>query len=245
MIKAVIFDLDGTLVQTEILKAQSYARAFWQLSDGRIGESEVIEAFASVVGRSRQEVAVFLLEQFSLEEEAGKLMPDFGVATPWQALIQIRLQVYQQMLETPDILLKHRCPYNMALLRKVRKERYSTGLATMSHCAQARQVLGVLEIKDLFDFIATRDDVETGKPDPEIYLLVASQLNVEPNACLVIEDSLSGIQAGLSAGMKCIAVTNKFSTKTVYESKILDKRWIVDDPRNLLKVAEQRIAEMK
>ena len=61
----------------------------------------------------------------------------------------------------------------------------------MSNCREADHVLAILEIKEMFDFIATRDDVDNGKPSPEIYLLVASQIDAKPDECLVIEDTPS------------------------------------------------------
>ncbi len=79
MVKAMIFDLDGTLVQTEKLKALSYARAAVELCPHEIEQSEVIEAFKDVVGLSRREVATALVERFDLSETAAKLMNDFGV----------------------------------------------------------------------------------------------------------------------------------------------------------------------
>jgi beta-phosphoglucomutase len=132
----------------------------------------------------------------------------------------------------------------MALLRKVRKEGYGTGLATMSHCEQASRVLDILGLKQYFDFVATRDDVENGKPDPEFYRLVASQLNVDPKNCLVIEDSATGVIAAVAAKMHCIAVTTRFTRKHVYDVQLIDNKWIVNDPKNLLTVAEQRIDEI-
>jgi beta-phosphoglucomutase len=244
VIKAVIFDLDGTLVQTEILKAKSYAKAVVQLSEDQLTEQEIIDEFKNVVGLSRKEVAVHLMNKFKLEYAAKKRMTDFSVTTPWQAFVQVRLNVYQTYLNEPAVLKSYRCPYNLNLLKTVRKKGLKTGLATMSHCEQTGKVLRILEIMDLFDFIATRDDVETGKPDPEIYLLVASQLMVDPGNCLVIEDSVVGIKAALAAGMHCIAVTNEFTLKPVTESNILDKRWILNDPRNLVKTASERMEEL-
>lgn len=67
---------------------------------------------------------------------------------------------------------------------------------------------------------------------------------VDPGNCLVIEDSVVGIKAALAAGMHCIAVTNEFTLKPVTESNILDKRWIVNDPRNLVKTASERMEEL-
>lgn len=242
--RAVIFDLDGTLVQTEILKAYSYAQAVLELSseDYTYTEQEVIEAFKEVVGRSRQEVAQMLMDRFHLEEASKKLLPNFHLERPWQAFVQVRLRIYESMLQDPETLLRYRCPYNMALLRRSRKNGYRTGLATMSHCPQATKVLQILDIEKQFDFVASRDDVENPKPDPEIYLLVARQLGIPPAECLVIEDSLSGVKAALAADMFCIAVTTDFTHKAVQESGILEDRWIVPEPRQLLGIAENVIS---
>lgn len=243
MIRAIIFDLDGTLAKTENLKALSYARAAVELSPKPLTEAEVIEAFKEVVGLSRQEVAEKLIALFDLAENAQKRMAKFDVKMPWQAFVQIRLQTYNAMLADPLILLRHRCPYNIALLRWARRNDYRTGLATMSYCAQARRVLEILEIHDKFDFIATRDDVEHGKPDPEIYYLVAKQLDIPPPQCLVIEDSASGVKAALAAGMACIAVTTEFTREAVYAEKLLEPRWIVDDPARLVDITKLLVFE--
>ena len=87
MINTVIFDLDGTLVQTEILKADSYARAVVELSSDAIAEKDVVKVFKEVVGRSRREVAQTILDRFHLEEASRKHIPDFQVDKPWQALV--------------------------------------------------------------------------------------------------------------------------------------------------------------
>ena len=102
MIRAMIFDLDGTLVQTERLKAISYARAALELCPRDLTETEVIEGFKEVVGLSRREVALGLVEQFGLEDAARARMAEFGVDTPWQAFVQVRLSIYEQMLADPE-----------------------------------------------------------------------------------------------------------------------------------------------
>ncbi len=206
MIKAMIFDLDGTLVQTEKLKALSYARAAVELRPFEIKESEVLEAFKEVVGLSRQQVASSLVERFGLEETAQKRMDEFGVSTPWQAFVQVRLAIYQQMLADPQVIRDNQWPHNLALLAQARRENCKVGLATMSYCSQVKRVLEILELNDVFDFVASRDDVKHGKPDPEIYLLAARELGVNPRESLVIEDSPSGVQAALKAGMNVVAV---------------------------------------
>ena len=241
MIQAVIFDLDGTLVQTERLKAISYARAAIELRPGEISESQVIEAFKEVVGLSRQEVAVALMQRLGLEEPARKHMDEFGVTTPWQAYVQVRLRIYETMLADPKVLQSHQWPYTVSLLHKVRQRGYPTGLATMSYCTQVQRVLEILNLSNSFDFVASRDDVEHSKPNPEIYLMVARELAISPAHCLVIEDSPAGVKAALAAGMSCIAVTTPFTRQAIHTGKLLDNRWIVDDPGTLLSVVEEMI----
>jgi HAD superfamily hydrolase (TIGR01509 family) len=161
-----------------------------------VGEAEVVDAFKDFVGRSRREVATGLLERFGLEGAARSRTAEFGVKTAWQAYVRVRLRIYEALLSDRDLILAHRYPHNIALLQDLRGAGYRTGLATMSHTEQARRVLGILGLTDAFDAIATRDDVEHGKPDPEIDLLVARELGARPEDCLVIEDSPAGVAAG-------------------------------------------------
>jgi beta-phosphoglucomutase-like phosphatase (HAD superfamily) len=100
----------------------------------------------------------------------------------------------------------------------------------MSSCSQVQLILEVLDLTEAFDFVATKDDVENGKPDPEIYLLVAMELGVPPEDCLVIEDSPSGVEAALAAGMKVVAVSTPFTKLKLHEDNVLPEELIVDDP---------------
>ena len=245
MIQAMIFDLDGTLVQTEKLKALSYARAAVKLCPHTLNQDTVVEAFKDVVGLSRREVALALVERFSLQEKAAAQMVKFGVTTPWQAYVQTRLQIYNEMLADPQILLNNQWPHNVALLHEARRQCRLIGLATMSHCPQVQRVLQILNLTAAFDFVATRDDVERGKPDPEIYLLVADELGVSPDECLVIEDSPSGVQAALAANMQVVAVSTPFTRQRLHDSGILETRWIVDDPAALIGVIQQKFNDIQ
>ncbi|RMF78019.1 MAG: HAD family phosphatase [Chloroflexi bacterium] len=236
MIRAMIFDLDGTLVKTEQLKAISYARAAVALCPHTITEAAVIEAFKDVVGLSRREVAIALVERFDLEGKAQQYMDEFGVSTTWQAYVQVRLKIYEEMLADPDVIRNNQWPHNMQLLAMAREVGCTTALATMSHCPQVQRVLEILELTNAFDFVATRDDVEHGKPDPEIYLLVSRELDVPPDECLVIEDSPSGVKAALNAGMHVVAVSTPFTRDGLHHLDDLDKQFLVDDPQTLPQV---------
>jgi beta-phosphoglucomutase-like phosphatase (HAD superfamily) len=243
VIKALIFDLDGTLVQTEVLKAESYARAAVEL-DNSLTEDEVIDGFKDYVGLTRKEVAEGLLKRFNLENSARARMKEFRVHTPWQAYVDMRLDTYFKMISDPEILKSHLCPYNLGLLKWARGEGYPTGLGTMSHRKEAFRVLDVLGIRAEFDFIATIQDVEHGKPDPEIYNLLADELRVPHAECLVVEDSASGVEAALAASMNCIAVTTDFTREGVHKIPPAGNLRVIDTPPVLLETAKGFISEL-
>jgi beta-phosphoglucomutase len=241
MIRAFVFDLDGTLVETEELKALSYARAAAELRPD-LNEGEVTEAFKDFVGLSRQEVAVGLMRRFGLEGAARTRMVEFGVDRPWQAYVQIRLRIYETLVADPELVLAHSYSHNIALLCDVRRKGCLTALATQSHREQARRVLDILGLADEFDVVVTRDDVEHGKPDPEMHLLAARELGVRPEDCLAIEDSPAGVKAALAAGTEIGAVTTDLTRQKFRDTNLLDRSHIVDDPRTLPTVVRRLIS---
>ena len=243
MIRAVIFDLDGTLVQTEKLKALSYGRAVVALCSQNIVERDVMEAFKEVVGRSRQEVGEFLMTRFDLADTARGRMADFGVDTPWEVLLKIRLGVYEAMLADEAMIRSNQWPHNVALLREARAHGCAAALATMSHREQAERVLRILQLEDAFDLVLTRNDVASGKPDPEIYLLAADRLGFAPGQCLVIEDSPAGVSAALAAGAHVLAVSTPFTRDGLRRVDGLRPHHIVDKPDTLPEVVRRAFEE--
>lgn len=230
-------------MQTEILKAESYAKAAREL-DPDLTEEEVVDAFKAVVGLSRKEVAKGLLKHFRLEDAASERMKEFDVTKPWQAYVDIRMGNYYSMISNPEILKNHLCPYTLALLKWARGEGYTVGLGTMSHRREAYRVLEVLGIRDEFDFIATIQDVEHGKPDPEIYNLLAGELRVSHDEVLAVEDSSSGIKAALAANISCIAVTSDFTRESVHRLPPDSMLRIVDSPPELLEKTKEFIKKL-
>ena len=241
--EAVLFDLDGTLVQTERLKAISYARAAVVLAASSIDETQVVEAFKEVVGRSRHEVASFLLKKFALTEKARQRMDELEVASPVEALIKIRLGFYERMMDDPLVIRNSAWTHNISQLNWARRNGYKTGLATMSYRPQATRVLELLNLTSQFDVIATRDDVQRGKPDPEIYHLVSENLGVSPDDCLVFEDSVSGVEAAIAAGMQVIAVSTSFTRDSLRQLQLLPREQLVDDPKVLPDVIDRVLAK--
>ncbi len=100
-----------------------------------------------------------------------------------------------------------------------------------------------LDIEESFDVVLTREDVENPKPDPEIYLLAAQKLEVQPQDCLVLEDSPSGVRTGVAAGTNVIAVATPFTIAGLHSSQVLEHAWMVHEPEALVDVVRDRIAE--
>jgi beta-phosphoglucomutase len=219
VIRAIIFDLDGTLVQTEALKAISYAKAARQL-EPELKEDDVIARYDDMIGRSRNEVAEALVERF-------------GLNVTWQQLIDVRMKIYDDMLADPATLKKQEYPYATALLRKVKGMGYPTGLCTMSYPPETAVVLKTLDIGQYLDVVVTRDQVSKPKPDPEIYHLALSKLNVQPADCLVIEDSEPGVASAIAAGTRCVVIPSDLTRERVLAHAPFKGEVIVDNPADL------------
>lgn len=93
------------------------------------------------------------------------------------------------------------------------------------------------------NLVLTREDVERPKPDPEIYLMASSMLEVAPQDCIVIEDSPNGVRAGVAAGMNVIAFATPFTIDSLHSTQVVKHQWIVHDPDKLLEIVRQRVAE--
>ncbi|MBI5828936.1 MAG: bifunctional transaldolase/phosoglucose isomerase, partial [Chloroflexi bacterium] len=243
MIRAVLFDLDGTLVKTEWLTSLSYAKAVQALSPTPVAAEAAQEVFKEVVGRSREEVSTTLLQRFGLEAAARARLGEHDAQYPWQVLARLRLRLYDEMLADVAVLRANQWPHNVELLRAARRGGCRTALASMSYCDQVMRILRAVGLEDQFDVILSRDDVEHPKPDPEIYLTAARLVETAPADCLVIEDSPAGVQAAVAAGMNCIAVATPLTRERLHSQTLLAPEWIVDDPATLPTVVERLMAQ--
>lgn len=242
-INAFVFDLDGTLVQTEHLKARSYARAAVELCLDGVTEASVIETHKEVLGESRKTVATTLMDRFNLEGASAEHMTDVDVDAPGQAFVQIRLGYYHDLIEDPAVLRENRWPHSLPLLERARENPSAVALATTSRRKQACHVLNVLGYADTFDYVATADDVERTKPHPEIYRLCALELETAPERMLAIEDVPTGTQAVVNTGLHCIAFGTPFTEERLRDESPLDERWIVTDPSDLIATVDTRLEE--
>ncbi len=245
MIRAFIFDLDGTLVQTEKLKASSYAIAVQRLRGLSHPDRRAIEAYREIVGASRDIASRHIMQKLGLENDLRPLMTQYGVLEPWAVLTAMRMAIYSEMVADPKVLRDNQWPYTVALLDVVKEAACLTALVTMSRRNEVIHVLHALGIEQWLDLVLTAEDIERGKPDPEGYLLAAEKLKVLPEECLVLEDSVNGVRAGLAAGMSVIAIATPFTSAGLHSEHIIEHAWIVHEPEKLAETVRRRLQEQE
>ncbi|MEM1117847.1 MAG: HAD-IA family hydrolase [Bacteroidota bacterium] len=203
MLDLLAFDLDGTLAETEGLKAQSYAYATRQLRPEADADAVVAAYTESCIGLSRREIATYLLHRFDLEDLARA---HDASMEPWEAYVGIRLVRYRAMLADGGVVREHAREHAVALVRRAREHARRVAVVTTSGRRNAEAVLGALGLGGLFDALVTADDVARTKPDPEGYRLALSRLGAEAARSAAIEDSPAGIRGALAAGLTVFAV---------------------------------------
>jgi HAD superfamily hydrolase (TIGR01509 family) len=183
MIRAIIFDFDGLILDTEAPIFQS-----WQEIYQAYGVSLTIEEWSQIIGGG--DIPFNPLER----------LPD---SVDHQAIAE------QQRRRESD-LIAHQpvMPGVAAYLKDARRLGLKIGLASSSPCDWVTGHLRRLELIQYFDCILASDDVRRTKPDPELYLAVLAVLDVPPAQAFALEDSPNGIRAARQAGLFCVAVPN-------------------------------------
>ena len=189
MLEAVIFDLDGSMVDSMWV---------WRAIDieylGRFGIELPENLQACIEGMSFSETAVYFKERFSLPDDLDKIKADWN---------QMAWDKYAYEVPVKDGVTE--------LLQYCINHGIKVGIATSNSRELVENVVKARHLDQYFDCIMTGCDVTKGKPAPDIYLAVAKELNVSPANCLVFEDIIPGIQAGKAAGMRVCAVYDKYS----------------------------------
>ena len=243
MIRAIIFDLDGTLVQSEKLKAQAYAVAVQRVRGLSAPEPRAIEAYRNIVGASREVASRFVIDQLGLEPDLRPLLVEYGKSNPWEVLTEIRTAIYDEVVADPQVLRDNQWPHTVSLLRLANETGCRTGLATMSYRTEVLHVLRALDLEQSLDLVLTREDVEQPKPDPEIYLLAARRFELPPEELLVVEDSANGVRAAVAAGTNVIAFATPFTAESLHEAKVVEHDRILHESDELLDMVRRVIEE--
>ena len=147
MIRAIMFDLDGTLVQSEKLKALSYAMAVQRLRGLPEPDPRAIEAYREIVGASRDVASHHIMDNLGLDADLRSQMAGYGASEPWDVLTAIRTEIYDEMVADPQVIRDNQWPHTIGLLRVARDTYCRTALATMSYRAAALHVFRTLELE--------------------------------------------------------------------------------------------------
>lgn len=203
-IEAVIFDLDGTLLDS---------MQVWKDIDIEfLGNRQLTPPsnFARLIeGMSFHETAICFKNIFLLPESIEE------IEAIWHAMA---FDKYKKEIKLKDGAFE--------FLKTLKEKNIKLGIATSNSRELIEVCLSSLNIIKMFDTIITGNDIENGKPSPDIYLKAADYLNVAPEKCLIFEDIPNGIQAGINAKMRTCAIYDEFSADLTDEKKELADYYI-------------------
>ena len=207
---AIIFDMDGVIVDSEPLHQKAFETLFAEL--GRKHDHGIV--FHEYYGRSDGALLRDFIDKHKLPNEledlsARKLKYFLGY-------LRERRPVFKELHELVPELAR----------------RYQLAVATSSSHHVADVVMEISGLGPHFHIIVAREDVRFPKPDPEVYFTTARKLGVRPSACCVIEDSTHGVQAAKMAGMTCIGLTTSLSPEKLSRADHVARNY--DDVRKLL-----------
>jgi beta-phosphoglucomutase family hydrolase len=212
---AVIFDMDGVIVDN----MPHHAKA-WEMFLKRHSPDLSIEGVTPHFGKTNKDIMGLIFGRQAAAEEVAR----------WSEEKEgLYREIYAgDMAPLPGLL---------DLLKTLRKRGVRTVVATSAPKKNVDFVLDGLKIRSWFDAVVDASEVKKGKPDPEIYLAAARKVGCPPEACVVFEDSLAGIQAGLSAGMKVIGVATTLPAERLNGTEL-----VIRDFREVTVVRLERLA---
>lgn len=211
MIKAVIFDMDGLMIDSERVTFEGYQHV---LAKENLTMSE--EKYKTLLGKPVKAVHDLFKEDYGPQYDVDQIIKDV------HAYIAKRF-------ETEGIPLK---PGLVELLKYLKENNYKTIIATSSHRNRVDLIVKQAQIDQYFDDSICGDEVTKGKPNPEVFLKACQKLQVSPQDALVLEDSESGINAAYNAEIKVIGIPDMKYPEEKYVKmtyKIMDNLFQVKD----------------
>jgi beta-phosphoglucomutase family hydrolase len=198
--KAFIFDMDGTLVDN----MKFHSRAWMALFESLGIHLEADEFQRRTAGKTNAEI---------LCKYTGRNLSDGEI----QALSYRKENFYRELYRPHLKLTTGLLPF----LKKARELKIPMGLATAAGKENITFVLKGLDIDDFFSAIVGAEDIQKGKPDPEIFIKSANELQVTPENCIVFEDSLFGVEAAQRAGMRTVLITTSHQPEELKNQSVI------------------------
>ncbi len=182
--RSVIFDLDGTLIDSEFNYLESD-----RLFLARYGVEWTEELWRRFVGIGSRSMLQWMRGETGIEASVEQLLEEKNLA--YLDVARRNTRVFPEMVE---------------LVKLLRNGGFSLAIATGSSSEVLHEVLDITGLRGLFEVVVSADEVAAGKPAPDVFLEAARRLGTEPGDCIVVEDSQYGVEAAASAGMSCVAV---------------------------------------
>lgn len=198
MIKAVIFDMDGVITDTQHIHNETNAEVLQSY-----GIPLTPKDLSKFAGIPNKKTFADLFKKYNINADVNK-----AVSEKWD-LIKERTKTINAI------------PGALNLIQKLYDNKFKLAIASSSTADFIEHILTSLNIKNFFTVIVNGNEVEKGKPNPDIFLKAAQKLNVKPLNCLVLEDAPAGVKATKNAGMKCIAITTSHKKEQLKQADII------------------------
>jgi beta-phosphoglucomutase family hydrolase len=189
VIKAVIFDMDGVIVESEPVHIRAEKQTLQKY--GIRTSSEELQKYTGTTAK-------FMFED---------LIKKYGLAATSEEMFDEKEEIMFKLLEDNAQPTKG----VLELIKNLKAKKTKLGIASSAHRKLIDYFLSRLEIEHLFDVVISAEEVRHSKPDPEIFLKAASELGVLAAECVVVEDAGLGVEAAKKAGMKCVGYRNLHS----------------------------------
>jgi len=190
-IKAVLFDMDGLMVDTESLSTEAFIN-----SAKAQGYNMTKEETLKVLGFTKANIYQFWIDYFQGTNVDGK------------KLVDDHYEYIENVLYTVG---PEKMPYVEELLKYLKENNYKIAVASSSDAADIKNNLEKTKLEKYIDEIASGAEVENGKPAPDVFLLAAKRLGVDAKDCLILEDSKAGIKAGKASGAMVFMVPDMYT----------------------------------